>query len=302
MSIPTPAALWRRIKTRPRRSVVARAGRAPLWVRCLTAAGRPVVAVMVLIMCAPGEHHLAVLAGWDGRLAWGMAAVLAAYAGIAAAVASARPKGAPGKFSAVVGAWLSLAAAMSAQPVSHMFVTGHLSAEPRPPMWLVVAVSCVPPLVLGHLLHLAATPVPVAQTTETTEDESRETGDAETAPVVMETSETETTEPAPIVPEQPAAPPVVATETTVETETPAPRETSETTATETQRDRTVSAISGPETETQHLLDLLWKRGETEVSLTTAITETGRPKATAAKRLRAARDLHAAGRRTVRETA
>ncbi|MBQ1096309.1 hypothetical protein KBY55_09455 [Streptomyces sp. b94] len=112
-------------------------------------------------MCAPGEHHLGKLAGWSDTLAWGMAGVLAAYAGIAAAVASKRPKGAPGKKSAVLGAWLSLATAMSAQPVSHMFVTGHWTAEPRPPVWLVVTVSCVPPLVLGHLLHLAATPVRV---------------------------------------------------------------------------------------------------------------------------------------------
>lgn len=144
----------------------------PWWVRAFTAAGRPVVAIVVLIMCAPGEHHLAVLAGWDHRLAWGMAGVLAAYAGIAAAVASARPVGAPGKRSAIAGAVLSLGTAMAAQPVSHMFVTGHLSSEPRTPLWLVIAVSCVPPLVLGHLLHLAATPVhaaapaPVEQPTE----------------------------------------------------------------------------------------------------------------------------------------
>jgi hypothetical protein len=128
-------------------------------VRWFTNAGRPVVAIVVLIMCAPGEHHLAQLAGWDGRLAWGMAAVLAAYAGIAASVASNRPAGSPGKVSAVVGAFVSLGAAMAAQPVSHLFVTGWLSATPRAPWLLVVVVSCVPPLVFGHLLHLAATPV-----------------------------------------------------------------------------------------------------------------------------------------------
>ncbi|KRV48795.1 hypothetical protein AQ490_23275 [Wenjunlia vitaminophila] len=137
----------------------------PWWARAFTATGRPVVAVVVMIMCAPGEHHLGVLAGWDPVLAWGMAGVLAAYAGIAAVVATRRPKGAPGKRSAVVGAWLSLAAAMAAQPVSHLFVTGHWSASPRAPMWLVVAVSCVPPLVLGHLLHLAATPAAVGRRT-----------------------------------------------------------------------------------------------------------------------------------------
>lgn len=130
----------------------------PWWVKVLTDFGRPIVAVIVMVMCAPGEHHLGVLAGWDGRLAWGMAAVLAAYAGIAAVVATRRPKRAPGKRSAVAGAILSLAAAMAAQPVSHAFVTGWLSATPRSPLWLVIIVSCVPPLVLGHLLHLASTP------------------------------------------------------------------------------------------------------------------------------------------------
>jgi len=130
----------------------------PIWVRAFVGGGRPLVAVIVMVMCAPGEHHLAVLAGWDYWLAWGMAAVLAAYAGIAAAVAGERRKGDPGHGTAAVGAVVSLVLAMAAQPVSHLFVTGWLSAEPRPPWQLVIAVSCAPPLVLGHLLHLAATP------------------------------------------------------------------------------------------------------------------------------------------------
>lgn len=130
----------------------------PLWVRLMVRLGRPLVAVTVMVMCAPGEHHLAVLAGWDWWLAWGMAAVLAAYAGIAAAVAGERRKGDPGHWTAAAGAVVALLLAMAAQPVSHLFVTGWLTAEPRPPVWLVVAVSCAPPLVLGHLLHLAATP------------------------------------------------------------------------------------------------------------------------------------------------
>ncbi|UJV43821.1 MerR family transcriptional regulator [Streptomyces sp. AMCC400023] len=156
--------------------------RVPWWVRWFTNAGRPVVAVVVLIMCAPGEHHLAVLAGWDDRLAWGMAAVLAAYAGIAASVASNRPAGAPGKASAVVGAVVSLGAAMAAQPVSHAFVTGHLSSSPRTPLWLVIVVSCVPPLVFGHLLHLAATPLP--RTSETPVEEPASVPETRTTPPV----------------------------------------------------------------------------------------------------------------------
>lgn len=134
------------------------APRSPLWVRAFTAGGRPLVAVIVMVMCAPGEHHLAVLAGWDSTLAWGMAAVLAAYAGIAAAVAGERRKGDPGHGTAAAGAVVALLLAMAAQPLSHLFVTGWLSAEPRAPWALVVGVSCAPPLVLGHLLHLAATP------------------------------------------------------------------------------------------------------------------------------------------------
>lgn len=139
-------------------------GRTPWWVRAFVGGGRPLVAVIVMVMCAPGEHHLATLAGWSPKLAWGMAAVLAAYAGIAAAVAGDRAKGEPGHYTAVAGAIVSLGLAMAAQPVSHLFVTGHLSAVPRPPVALVVVVSCVPPLVLGHLLHLAATPRARAET------------------------------------------------------------------------------------------------------------------------------------------
>lgn len=141
-----------------RRRRATSVSKSPLWVRAFVGGGRPLVAVVVMVMCAPGEHHLAVLAGWNRWLAWGMAAVLAAYAGIAAAVAGERRKGDPGHRTAVAGAVVSLGLAMAAQPVSHLFVTGWLTAEPRPPWQLVVAVSCAPPLVLGHLLHLAATP------------------------------------------------------------------------------------------------------------------------------------------------
>lgn len=158
----TLARWWRRL--RPTRTTHL-TGRTPWWVNLLTDAGRPIVAVIVMVMCAPGEHHLGVLAGWSDRLAWGMAAVLAAYAGIAAAVVSKRPAGTPGRWSAILGAWLSLGAAMSAQPLSHLFVVGVWSAVPHAPVALIVGVSPVPPLVLGHLLHLAATPVPTAAPT-----------------------------------------------------------------------------------------------------------------------------------------
>lgn len=125
------------------------------WVRIILNVGRPVVAVFVLIMCAPGEHYLARLAGWSDWLAWGMPATLTAYAGIAAVVATKRPKGAPGKITAVAGAIVSVLLAMGAQPIAHLYqqqlITGHLFA-------LTIVVSCIPALVFGHLLHMAAVP------------------------------------------------------------------------------------------------------------------------------------------------
>lgn len=133
-------------------------GQAPRWVTWFTDIGRPLSAIVVMVLCAPGERHLAELAGWGPTLSWGMAGLLVMYAGIAAVVATVRPKGAPGKRTAVLGAIVSLLLAMAAQPVSHYFVTGWMVAEPRPPFWLVTVVSCVPPFVMGHLLHLAADP------------------------------------------------------------------------------------------------------------------------------------------------
>lgn len=128
---------------------------APLWVRGLTAGGRPVVLGVALLMCAPGEYHLARAAGWSQEFAYGMPVVLSAYAGIAAAVASTRRKGDRGLWSAVIGACLALGLAMAAQVVSHLIGTGHVRAS-QP--WLIAVTSLVPPAVVGHLLHLAATP------------------------------------------------------------------------------------------------------------------------------------------------
>lgn len=128
---------------------------APLWVRGLTAGGRPVVLGVALLMCAPGEYHLAENAGWNDPFTFGMPIVLSAYAGIAAAVASTRRKGDRGRWSAIIGACLALGLAMAAQVVSHLITTGHVIADQ--PV-LIAVTSLVPPAVVGHLLHLAASP------------------------------------------------------------------------------------------------------------------------------------------------
>ncbi|MGW0821810.1 hypothetical protein [Streptomyces sp. NPDC002845] len=137
---------------------------APLWVRGLTAGGRPIVLGVALLMCAPGEYHLARSAGWGDPFAYGMPVVLSAYAGIAAAVASTRRPGDRGRWSAIVGACLALGLAMAAQVVSHWIGTGHLDAD-QPA--LIAVTSLVPPAVVGHLLHLAATPPAADEQPET---------------------------------------------------------------------------------------------------------------------------------------
>jgi hypothetical protein len=134
---------------------VSRRQAAPLWVRGLTAGGRPVVLGVALLMCAPGEYHLAENAGWDDPFTYGMPVVLSAYAGIAAAVASTRRPGDRGRWSAIIGACLALGLAMAAQVVSHLITTGHIVADQ--PV-LIAVTSLVPPAVVGHLLHLAASP------------------------------------------------------------------------------------------------------------------------------------------------
>ena len=140
---------------RPARATVSRGPAAPLWVRGLTAGGRPVVLGVALLMCAPGEYHLAETAGWNDPFTYGMPVVLSAYAGIAAAVASTRRPGDRGRWSAIIGACLALGLAMAAQVVSHLITTGHVIADQ--PV-LIAVTSLVPPAVVGHLLHLAASP------------------------------------------------------------------------------------------------------------------------------------------------
>jgi hypothetical protein len=118
-------------------------------------------------MCAPGEYHLAETAGWNDPFTYGMPVVLSAYAGIAAAVASTRRRGDRGRWSAIIGACLALGLAMAAQVVSHLITTGHVIADQ--PV-LIAVTSLVPPAVVGHLLHLAASPPDGHQDARGTED------------------------------------------------------------------------------------------------------------------------------------
>ncbi|MFC9753000.1 hypothetical protein [Streptomyces sp. NPDC056921] len=130
----------------------------PWYASLATSAGRPAVLGATLIMSMPGEYHVAKFAGWSDPWAYGMPFSLSAYAGIAAVVAATRPKGARGRVSATVGAAFAIVLALAAQVVAHLVNTGHMDHNQA---WLIAVTSMVPPAVLAHLLHLAATPTPV---------------------------------------------------------------------------------------------------------------------------------------------
>ena len=121
------------------------------------------------------------------------------------------------------------------------------------------------------------------ETSETTVSRDRETSETETTSETGDRStQTETAHQA------------RETETETETGLPVsrPRSTPETTGRETTA--RVTPIGDRETETNSLVDLMRSRGGAmQVSLNDAIETTGRPKATAAKRLKTARDLYLA---------
>lgn len=132
----------------------------PWYARLATTAGRPAVLAATLIMSMPGEYHVAKFAGWSDPWAYGMPFSLSAYAGIAAVVAATRPKGARGRVSATIGAAFAIVLALAAQVVAHLVQTGHMNHDQA---WLIAVTSMVPPAVLAHLLHLAATPTQSAE-------------------------------------------------------------------------------------------------------------------------------------------
>jgi hypothetical protein len=171
----------------------------PWYARVATTAGRPAVLAATLIMSMPGEYHVAKFAGWSDPWAYGMPFSLSAYAGIAAVVAATRPKGARGRASAVIGAGFAIVLALAAQVVAHLVQTGHMDHNQA---WLIAVTSMVPPAVLAHLLHLAATPV-AKSTPVVTPSTSVDT--AETTPVVERVPVTQQSRAVPPRPEQPPA-------------------------------------------------------------------------------------------------
>lgn len=129
----------------------------PRYARWMQVAGRPLVLVAALAMSAPGEYAIARAAGWVPQVAWLMPLVVSVYAAVAAVMAATRPKGAAGRGSALVGAGMALLLALCAQVVAHLLAAGYVASSAG----LVAVVSAIPPLVVAHMMHLAATPRPV---------------------------------------------------------------------------------------------------------------------------------------------
>lgn len=171
--------------------------RAPWYAWTATTIGRPLVLATALAMCAPGEYHLARLAGWSDPWAYGMPATLSAYAGIAAVVAASRPRGARGRASAVIGAGLAILLALAAQIGAHLIATGHMAGNQA---WLIGLISAVPPATVGHLLHLATTPVTSSRPTVPRPPVDRRPVPAEPGPTAVT---------APALPPRPTTPPAL---------------------------------------------------------------------------------------------
>jgi hypothetical protein len=127
----------------------------PWYARVVSTAGRPLVLVAALVMSVPGEIRMAELAGWHGWITWLMPVSISAYAACAAVISEVRRRAqAPGRVTATIGAGAALGLALSAQVVAHLIDQGYMATSAV----LVAVVSAVPPLVVAHMLHMAATP------------------------------------------------------------------------------------------------------------------------------------------------
>ncbi|MVO87464.1 hypothetical protein GPA10_22535 [Streptomyces sp. p1417] len=115
----------------------------------------PAACLAALYLSIPGEIALATAVGWSEHYAPAMPVCLSVYALAAGAIATYRRKmKLPGQVTALVGALAALTLAMGAQSISHLIEQSYMEGSDL----LTVAVSCVPPIVIAHLIHMAETP------------------------------------------------------------------------------------------------------------------------------------------------
>ncbi|MFJ2187864.1 hypothetical protein ACIOJE_07830 [Kitasatospora sp. NPDC087861] len=125
--------------------------------------GRPIAFIAALIMSVPGEIHLAEVAGWSPGYARLMPVCVSVYAACAAVISDvAKRLDLPGRKSALVGAVAALVLAICAQDISHLIALDYMGAGAV----LVAAVSAIPPLVVAHMMHMAAAPKSTATAVE----------------------------------------------------------------------------------------------------------------------------------------
>lgn len=135
----------------------------PWHIRAARKYGQSAVLYSALALSAPGEYSLAMMAGWSYKVAWLMPAVMSLYAAIGASVAKSATEAARmlrgtadeadarrRARNATTGALLALLAATAAQITDHILTADVVG----PRLWVLVAVSAVPPLVAAHVLHI----------------------------------------------------------------------------------------------------------------------------------------------------
>jgi hypothetical protein len=143
----------------------------PWYIKAVLRIALPAACLAALYLSIPGEVALAKTAGWSQNYSYAMPVCLSVYALAAGAISQFRRKmQMPGERTALIGGLMALLLAMGAQSISHLIEQGYMGTSWR----LVVAVSCVPPLVIAHLIHMAETPSEVRSTSEEL-TEARET-------------------------------------------------------------------------------------------------------------------------------
>lgn len=140
----------------------------PWYAKLVFRMGRPVVLVAALLMSIPGEIHLAIVAGWSPDVAKLMPVCVSVYAACSAVIADvAKRRNLPTRKSALIGAGAALILALAAQDVSHLIEQDYMHSSAI----LVGIVSAIPPLVVAHMLHMAAAPENTASVVEVDEPE-----------------------------------------------------------------------------------------------------------------------------------
>lgn len=242
-------------------------------------------------LTASGEYALAVLAGWPPSIAWLLPAAIDIYVTVALR-----------RHRDLIPALGLMVVANAAFHLASQRLFG-TSPNGRPLWWLVVGVAAIAPYVMWRVHELTGEDRETAQTetavsvpqlvsicsgpTGLSLSETVASGDLQHRSLAALETETETIgAPAETIEtrsRETGLPKRRETETAQAKVKSRPRETAETEAV---------AIGDRETEIRALFSLMETNGgPMEVSLNDAIETTGRPKATAAKRLAAARDRY-----------